>query len=224
MPGQSAQRSGKVFKRPAPKVSLRTMFPKMSEGLTGVMPDGTNVEAWEEGLYTKSEAEYGFPGKCLRDQGYTERPARSDEDWDAWQEVAAADEQSTAIARAKYATELFSLRERDLETHGKIFSLVESTLTNETTKKLDRIAQFTNARDANDPVLGMTIIKKRIVLGMEGLSEMEQQGAHESFADYLSAVERIYKDLEELESPQLPEMEALIQLILIGVRNKKDLE
>lgn len=80
-------------------------------------------------------------------------------------------------------------------------------------KKLETIDAYVSARDAEDPVEGMRLVRQKILIGMEGLSERERkvvrltdlftctQGATETLDKFLDNIERIRDDLEEMAHP-----------------------
>lgn len=175
MSGKHGKATKFVAKVQLSKLQKPAEYPKMGEGLVGLLADGSNVDEWEEALYEKAEFTFGFAGKCLRAKGYEVRPARTPEEWDQFLEEPGLGEAGMVIARSKYTEKLFSLREQDLEQHGKIFGMVTSTVPLAATKKLEKIENFTTARDADDPAQAMAIIRRRVVMNMDGLSELEQQ-------------------------------------------------
>ena len=239
MSGQiNRKSSGKYFKKNLARKPFtpKIEFPKIKEGWIGLLPDGSNGPEWKESCCTNTEEKFGWPGKCLRAEGYFERETRSVDDWRVWAEIAGNDPLALQTAKAKYADRYLQQLADDQTEYGRIFGMITTTLHKDSITRLEALANWRDARDNNDPVEAMAIIDTNIVMGLVGLPQGEQRNTRmrqfyrreqmsgEPIEEYLVAHERIRNDLSKLEHPQLPTEADACLVAVEGITDSKDIE
>ena len=196
-------------------------------GLVMLKADGSNITSWTEALANHYETTYGRIGKfVLSGTRYVRvAPQHADIVNDLPQATAA---QVNDVLKSAYA-EHFKMVARDAEHYAEMFGLMQQVISVEGMDKVKADTGYAAAREADDPVALLTIVKKVHSICVGQMTSAQAIWAAQkrystirqlpgvSMGDYKAAFELVLSNMRALQVNPLPTEEQQARHFLMGL-------